>query len=65
MNIIDVPQNSLAAIQNLGFEFEDYKANQKIGCWVYERAWNECINHFGHIESRKNFNCVVLFGFTS
>ena len=54
-----MPKNSTALIKKLDFKFEDYKANERIGCWLYERAWLECLNHHGHMEARKNFQCAV------
>lgn len=59
MNLADVPQTALRVLKDLPFKFEDYKANQRLACWQYERGLLECYNHLGVIESKKNAQCVV------
>lgn len=58
-NLYDVPAAALRFVKALPFKFEDYKANQKLGCWPLERGMLECYNHLGVIESKKNLACVV------
>jgi hypothetical protein len=57
--LFDVPQAALRLISALPFEFEDYKANQRLGCWPLERGTLECYNNLGVIEAKKNLACVV------
>ena len=57
--LADVPEISTRALSELPFKFEDYKANQKLGCWQYERGLLECYNHLGVFETKKDEACFV------
>ena len=61
MSFALLPKNNAKKMDGLGFPFEDYKANQKLACHVYEKMSNACINQHGIRGSYYSLPCQEAF----
>jgi len=57
MNFHNLPKNNAALLNKLEFPFEEYKANQRLACYVYQKMGKACLNQYGVYGSYKNSAC--------
>jgi hypothetical protein len=43
----DLPKNHLLKLKTLNFKFPEYKANQQVPCYLYDRMAQHCGNQYG------------------
>ncbi len=46
--------------KSVGFKWQEYNANLKIQCHLWESIMHSCINIYGYFEYLKHIKCVVF-----